>query len=88
MTLSKHIQALADERAMWLRQPPADLPAWAREMVTAARGSRLAQAAAVEAEINDAIVLMRRLGFLPGRGEMRESEQPAGESPEGDAAQP
>ena len=88
MTLAEHVQRLFDERANWLREPPADMPDWAHRAFVMGRPGRLEAAAAIDAEINDAIVLMRKLGWLPGRGEMSEFEQPAGALSEGDAAQP
>ena len=84
ITLAKHIDALAADWSMWLRDPPEDLPEWARSSFDAARPGRLAQAAAIETEINDAIRALRRHGFLPGPGE---TVQPAGALSEGDAAQ-
>ena len=61
-------------QADWLRDAPADFPEWQRSAFEAVRPTWLEQAAVIEAEINDAIRALRRHGFLPGPGEMEDSE--------------
>ena len=80
MTLAEHVARLAADRAFWLCDAPPDFPEYQRSRFEATRQTRLDQAAAIDSEINEAIVLMRQLGWLPGRG-----EQSAGDAPEGDA---
>ena len=82
MTLAEHIQKLFDERRRHLAEVPDDAPAFMRDLRAQGLSGRLADAAAIEVEINEGIVLMRQLGWLPGRG-----EQSAGETPGGEAAQ-
>ena len=82
ITLAEHVRKLFEERESFLADAPADFPEFHRATFEAARPVRLEQAAAVDVEINEAIVLMRRLGLLPGRG-----EQSAGVLSEGEAAQ-
>ena len=72
MTLAEHIQRLFDERRRHLAEVPDDAPAFMRDIRAQGLASRLAAAAAIDVEINEAIVLMRQLGWLPGRGEMQE----------------
>ncbi len=86
ITLAEHVDLLAASRADWLRDTPADFPAWQRSAFEAVRPTWLEQAAVIEAEINDAIRALRRHGFLPGPGEMGEHEQSAGVLSEGEAA--
>ena len=74
ITLAEHVERLAESRADWLRDTPADFPEWQRSAFAAVRPTWLEQAAVIEDEINEAIRALRRHGFLPGPGEMEDSE--------------
>ena len=69
VTLADRVRELFEERIMWLREPPADMPGWSRAIFEAQRPGRLERAAEIDAEVNEAIALMRELGWLPQRGE-------------------
>lgn len=78
-TLSDHIRELFEERAMWLRELPDDMPEWVLKAYEEQRPGRLAMAAEIDIEINEAIILMRQLGWLPQKYEMSEPGYEAAE---------
>ena len=64
-TLASHVQVLLDERSYWLAAPPPDLPDFASKLFTAAAlDGRRKQAAAIDAEIAEAVGLLRQVGML------------------------